>query len=338
MLRGTEDVRVSALDIAEGWYAGALVAALLTSRARRALQTHRSATDLSRQLGWDPRKTAAALQFAYLRTDFLHRDARGRYAVADTYRGRSPALFQLLKFMGAYRESITQLPASLKSSSPAVDPQLYAEAFALIDPRALQPMARQILAYGVRSAVELGAGSAPVLRALCRLDADFRGWAIDASGEMCSAARRRLFEEGRADRVRVLRASLGVFLRRHARPIRDRIDALCLRGVLNAFFWRGDRDCVALLRRLGRAFPGKLAFVSDYYGRLPALQIADRRYQKNILQDLVQVLSRQGIPPADVDAWRRIYARSHCELLDCRDHAIPGGFTFIHVIRLGAHA
>jgi SAM-dependent methyltransferase len=57
-----------------------------------------------------------------------------------------------------------------------------------------------------------------------------------------------------------------------------------------------------------------------------------RIHRETLLQDYVQVLSGQGVPPPDAAAWEAIYRRARCRLV----HAIEDRATtrFIHVARL----
>ena len=94
--------------------------------------------------------------------------------------------------------------------------------------------------------------------------------------------------------------------------VRDGIEALQSSGLLNELFRNDNSQVVRYLKRLKRWFPGRRLFVVDYYGKLTRAPIVGRKYQHTLIHDLIQVLSAQGVPPADLREWIKIYENAGC--------------------------
>jgi hypothetical protein len=56
--------------------------------------------------------------------------------------------------------------------------------------------------------------------------------------------------------------------------------------------------------------------------------------QHAVLQDLVHVLSGQGVPPPDLKSWRMIYRAAACSLKKAHEFHEPGLDWFIHRVGL----
>jgi hypothetical protein len=106
------------------------------------------------------------------------------------------------------------------------------------------------------------------------------------------------------------------------------------RSILNEFFREGPGQVVELLRTLRRSFPGRLFFAVDYYGALSRPGGGTDSYD-GLLQDVVQALSGQGVPPPDLEGWMPIYEDAGCKPIHVYQGSAPGLNWFVHVLELG---
>jgi hypothetical protein len=95
-------------------------------------------------------------------------------------------------------------------------------------------------------------------------------------------------------------------------------------------FTDGHYQAVKWLRGLRQVLPGRPLLIADYYGRLGQKRV--RLSRETLLHDFAQVISGQGVPPANASQWRAIYSRAGCQLI----HIIEDKTTtrFIHILRL----
>jgi hypothetical protein len=90
---------------------------------------------------------------------------------------------------------------------------------------------------------------------------------------------------------------------------------------------------IQLLRVLRDAFPDRRLLVVDYLGRLGRARGGNNDYQA-VLQDLVQALSGQGIPPPDLKGWSDVYEAAGVRLTRVWQGPGSGLEWFIHDIIL----
>jgi SAM-dependent methyltransferase len=186
----------------------------------------------------------------------------------------------------------------------------------------------------LKSILDLGCGPATMLTELCRGNPAFQGWGIDESGPMCKIARERIARAGLKKRVRILHGdarNLGNYIKP---DLRRKIDALQCKGLFNELFRSGNSEAIQYLAKLKKWFPGKLLFVVDYCGKLTRVDAVPRKYQHTLIHDIIQFLSAQGVPPADLKGWAEIYEKAGCVM----EHAVEGDNQgiewFVHMVRL----
>jgi hypothetical protein len=148
---------------------------------------------------------------------------------------------------------------------------------------------------------------------------------------MRRTARARVRAAGLGRRVRILAGDITALAAAVPDAVAAEIRTVTMCDVANELFHAGPAGFVTWLRTASARLPGRLLIVSDYYGRLGQ---PGAPHRETLLQDYVQVISGQGVPPADVRAWQAIYRRAGGRLL----HAIEDRATtrFIHVARLAA--
>jgi len=292
-----------------------------------------SVENLSQSLRLHSGILAALLDFLSRTTDIVKRDKRARYKIDAP---KIPEIvFQIEKFAGAYGPAVRELGGVLVSERHgAIDERALSRAFAEVGAdRVMKEIARQA---GLKCLLDLGCGSAQLLIELAIEDPGFRGIGFEINGEMCKLARKRSRAAGVNSRIRIYEGDgrrFGSVL--SERTLRS-IDAVHGRSFLNAFFRSGTDEAAAVLREMGRLLPDRAAWFIDYYGELGKSWRPLRECQLALLQDVAQIASGQGVPPADAEDWVRIYDDAGCEFSDALQIQHPGIRTFIHQVRFPA--
>jgi SAM-dependent methyltransferase len=345
--------RRTPLDIVEGYYVAKITEFFYSQGLFERLRAGATAEDLCEEFGFDRAAISGLLEFICQRTSLLQRGQvtrrrAGEAAASDcqptilyTFDARHAAFpefgYHLGKFLGAYGPVLTNL--SHCAVNPGRGPEFVDQA---AFGRALQqldvppnPIVRQIVQkLGVKSLLELGCGTGQGLVALAEMDEQIKAVGIDQDPETCALATERMLERGLADRVQVIcgdATKVAELSRTNRLPD---VESVYTRGLLNALFWPSDERAVDCLSQLGALYPGRLLMVEDYYGRLGYMDEAMQGALQAVLQDVVQVLTGQGIPPPTQEAWAATYAKAGCILF----HAFEGHTNelpwFIHLVRL----
>ncbi len=329
--------RRSALEVVEGAYAAALLTYCHRSGVLAHLKDYQAPGTLASALRADPELIAVVFDFLWRTTALLERRPGPRYRLLPIYRSYTALGYHLDKFLAAYSTTLSHLDDIMQSpqrGARLVNGRVLATAFRLADSGAPRAFVRILRKARARTLLELGCGTAPMSRALAKADPSVVAWAVDVNRAMCSAARARVREDGLAGRVRVRQSNIAGLRRAFAASVRARIDTLYAQSLMNAFCSDRRAPALALLRRLRHLFPGRRLFIADYFGRL-ATPMATRRVEiHTLLQDLVQALSGQGIPPAHHAGWVTLYAQAGCRLETAYEGADDGINWFVHGLRL----
>jgi SAM-dependent methyltransferase len=270
----------------------------------------------------DP-QTAMLLEFVRRTSDVLTPSGK----LAPQYRH---SIGQLLDhFVRAYGGALV----GLAGLSRGVDRRALSDAFTGVEDPATPMLASLVAATGARTLLELGCGTAAVLRRLCQDDSRFRGWAVDRDPHMCAAARRagRRFSR----RFRVIQADARSLDRRMPRTQRERVEAILVGSLLNELLFPDGKRCVALLRKLSRLFPGRLLITVDYLGTLTGPAPRRHRANRALLQDVVQAVTGQGVPPSDHSGWTSLYRSAGCTPIKIFEGGRRDGLRwFVHLVQL----
>lgn len=320
--------RHSPFDLAEAFQLSQAAAALHRAGVLADLQTAQSVKQLAAKRCWNAMMLQGVLDYVAARTTLL-RKAGTKFVTTKDYGGE--ALFLLDMYAGAYRRNAASLIELLRRPSRAgtvIDRASYARAFARVADGTLGVTPALVRRLAWTRVVDLGCGSAALLAALALQDPGFTGWGVDTSSSMCLAARKRVRGAALAKRVRIFRGDMRALDAVLPRAVRDAAEALTACNVVNELFANGTQAAEAWLRGLRRLFKGRPLLVADYYGRLGH----GSGTPHTLLHDYAQVISGQGVPPASLTDWRRIYARAGCRLV----HAIDDTSTtrFIHIVKL----
>jgi len=330
----------SALGVVEGYYVAQAVLALHRGGVLKMLEAGRTAAQVAADADYDVEAATAVLEFVYLNTDLLVRAGNREYRLAPKYGAYRALGFHLDKFLGAYGQPMARLEDALRSPRQGrrlVDRKQLAEAFSRAQPDGLGALVEIVRGTGARSLLDLGCGTAALLRQLCRGDAGFRGWGVEVDREMCAVAVERIRAAGLQRQLRIIRGDARELDRSFSAAQRKRVDALLGGSLLNELCRGGGAPAVKFLTRLRRLFPGRPLLVLDYYGRLGRGR-ARPRHRQTLLQDLVQAVTGQGVPPADLAGWRALYLRAGCELVKAYEGEAAGIEWFLHVVELRAEA
>lgn len=314
----------SLFDVFQGHYAAELLLYLRRAGVLESWRQPQTPAALARQTGIAAMDLRLILEFLTATTNVIERDVRGRYAVVNVAYG--DLAFQLEKFIGAYGPCIREFGRA------TLDQKALADAFVEGTKNRTAPAVDLIRDAGLHCIVDLGCGPASLLVQLAAVDSQFRGFGVDATKVMCRVARDAVRERGLERRIKIVHADASDIGKPLSRHLRD-IDGVHCSSFLNEFFGSG-RDPVAVLKRLRQLLPGRPLFVVDYYGELGHRRTSSLQHPVTLLQDVAQVASGQGVPPPDMQAWRRIYRRAGCRLIRAMDFETSHLRWFIHEVRL----
>lgn len=325
------------LEVIEGFYIAQIVHHFYQQGVFERLAPERSGSEVAAEFGYDQKVFGALLNFLYQTTNLLILTRSGNYSLKKRFREYYFLGFQLDKFIGAYGPTLVNLDRSLKSETLGrrfIDRRVQALAYRKIGSPPHPLVLSTVRRLKIRSLLDLGCGPATLLTELCSKDPTFQAWGIDQSREMCEVARTRVAEAGLGHRIRIINAdarNLGTYLRPR---VRAGIQALQSKGLLNELFGHGDKRAVDYLRKLKRLFPGRLLFVVDYYGKLTRVPRIPAKYRHTMIHDVIQVVTDQGVPPADLRGWMAVYFAANCSLERAYEGDDQGVEWFVHVVRL----
>jgi SAM-dependent methyltransferase len=321
-------------ELVEAFHLSQAVAALHELGLFAAVTKPRSAAELAAKFKLDESILRGTLEYVAGRTNLLRKTSAGRFAITRNY---SVALqFFLDLYLGAYGGNATQLQKILRNpklAAATVDRKRHARAFAHVGRASLGALPDIVRQLDFNNMLDLGCGNGELLLDLGRHDSAFVGWGVDANAAMLQLARDRARTAALGSRIRFIEGDCRNPKGAVSESIRLKVHSLTTCHVANEMFRDGPERAVKWLKELRRAFPGRPLLISDYYGRLG--QQRRRRLEKEretLLHDFAQLISGQGIPPADARQWRSIYAQAGCQLV----HIIEDEPTtrFIHIVRL----
>ncbi len=322
--------RWTPLDLAEGLQLAHAAAALHELGLLAAMKKPATVVTLGRAHRVDPEMLRGVLEYLAARTDLV-RKTRSGYSASKQYTGEARFLLDL--YTGAYVGNASQLATLLRKpelAAAAVDRVAHARAFDTAAASSVGPLPAILRQLGFNHVLDLGCGSAAMLRDLAANDENFIGWGLDFNPAMCKVARAHIHNAGLARRIKVFegdgrnpRSSLPA-------DVRTKVRTVTACEFANEMFRGGTSQAENWLRRIRRLFPGRTLVVSDYYGRLGQGVKTTRR--ETLLHDYAQIISGQGVPPPNARAWHDIYRAAGCLLL----HVIEDRSTtrFIHLVKL----
>jgi SAM-dependent methyltransferase len=271
------------------------------------------------------------LRYLTLITPIMEYTSTKGYRLSGDLRDKH-SLFNLEKFLGAYGPVLAAAIIDDCTSAPVtIDHVRLASAFSFLAEGRLSWLANALDDLPTQKVLELGCGSAPVLRELARRSVECSGWAVDSSEDMVKLAEYMVQRQGFEKQISV-----------YHYDIQDVISGLCkpalaakvviLRGVLNSFCSPTPDAMVPVLQELAGRFANSYIVVSDYYSCLKTS--SDAGHLPAMTQDIVQLLSGQGIPPPNGSMWNSLYKAGGLDL--CKrviNKSVPGIRQFVDVLK-----
>jgi SAM-dependent methyltransferase len=321
-------------DLVEAFHLSQAVAALHELGLLAALTTPSSTATLAAKFKLDESMLGGTLEYVAGRTDLLRKTSAGRFAVTRNYTAATQFFLDL--YLGAYGDNAVELQKILRDpgrASTTVDRKKHAQAFAKVGRASLGALPDIVRQLNFNNTLDLGCGNGELLLELGRKNADFVGWGVDANPAMLKLARTRVRAARLQTRIRFIAGDCRNLRAAIPEGVRSKTQSVTACHVANEMFRDGSGRAVQWLKDLRQAFPGRPLLICDYYGRLG--QKKDRRLEKEretLLHDFAQLISGQGIPPANARQWRSIYSQAGCQLV----HIIEDKPTtrFIHILRL----
>jgi SAM-dependent methyltransferase len=325
--------RWQTFDLVEGFHLTQAVAALQDLGVLAMLAKPSTVDELAVKRSLDRDLLRGVLEFVAARTNLLRKSDRDRFVVTRNY--AAEARFLLNLYVGAYGGNAIGLKHVLGNPSGAaamVGRAYYAQAFAAVDGRALGILPEIIRQLGFQQMLDIGCGNGELLLALARGDSDFIGWGIDSNRAMLEVARSRIRQSHLEKRLLLFEGDCRNLRTALTARVRAKINSLAACHVANEMFRLGPKPCIKWLRQLRQLFPGRPLLILDYYSRLGKKSRPGLVERKTLLHDYAQLISGQGIPPANAREWRALYAAARCRLI----HIIEDNATsrFIHLLRL----
>lgn len=320
----------SAFDLAEAFHLSHAVAALHRIGVFAALKRPLTVKQLAARYSLDVELLGGLLEYVAARTDLLRKSGE-RFIAQSSYSPGTRFLLDL--YVGAYGRHAVQIEQLLRDASrreKLIDRARYALAFAELDDAAAGFLPDIIRQLGLNHLLDLGCGSGALLLALAKADAGFVGWGVDSNFAMCRATRARIRSAGLQKRLRVIHGDCRKLDSALPGNMTDSIAAITAGNVANEMFTNGNRSAVAWLRHLRKMFPRRPLLVADYYARLGHTTRSDSG--ETLLHDYAQLISGQGLPPANNAIWRSIYRLAGCQLLEIIEDKTTT--RFIHLVRL----
>ncbi|MYN45771.1 methyltransferase domain-containing protein [Pseudoduganella sp. FT93W] len=317
---------IDELDMAIGrYFAFALVGRMLEAGLYDALSRGAPKKELAATCNMEPHIFDAALHYTVRYSGLIQLDSYGQVALSDFLKSSDTARFRMLKFLGAYNACVTRPGVSNTETG------LLALAYRQLARRAPSQLVSLLAELRPRNVLEIGCGSAPVLRALAVQDTSVSGLAVDNDVNMVALARELVLEQRLSDRITVSVASL-LQLAKCPPTAHAPFDTVVLRSVLNGSFAEGTEP-VRLLSAIASTYQEAQIVISEYLSQLGTSAGAANGSVQTLSHDLIQVFSGQGLPPANLKDWDAIYSAAGVRRLARRvDRSLAGITQFTDIV------
>jgi SAM-dependent methyltransferase len=195
---------------------------------------------------------------------------------------------------------------------------------------------RLLIQLGIHYVVDIGCGGGGLLLDFAELCPSARVWGVDSNPTAVSMARRAATAAGVAERVKFLEGDAFDFSEQLNADAQECAEVIAAFNVANAFFGGTEaRGIRAWLQSLRRSFPNRFLLLGDYYGCLNHnLKGHSHHFRRALIHDVAQVLTGQGVPPENVDAWREILASVGCTLVKAFEGQDDEVAHFVYLIQL----
>jgi SAM-dependent methyltransferase len=331
--------RLTLIEAIEGYYVASVLDFLHREGVLAALAAGDDLASISRSRRFDQDMLAKLLAYASLRCDLVDRvdhDPQPVFRVAAAYREAALPAHLLDQYIGSYGPCLRDPAAALSDDgcgSRQIDRVRHAAAFARDDLGAgMRELIHIVEEFEIKGLLDIGCGGGHLLTDLAQRRSDFFGIGIDANPSVVEIARQRVAKRGLAARVKFVRGD--VFDLTLTEKECSSVHAITAVSLVNALFGRSGPGIDAFLALLQTLLPNRILIVCDYYGRLDAVREDADRFRRALIHDVAQSVSGQGVPPNDLAAWRCIYARSSCEIVQAFEGESAEVAWFIHIVQL----
>jgi SAM-dependent methyltransferase len=237
------------------------------------------------------------------------------------------------KYIGAFGSLV--LVSSLRSpdrvfAKTHVSNDAFVKVFA--SQKSNDPLATLMHRDGMKCVLDLGCGCGQTLFDYVAHGSDNFGFGVDINAGMIAEALRRAKDYQDVDRLKFAVSDSFEFKRVFGQSAVDTIDAVCAASWLNEYFQRGDEGAIRSLKKIKSLLPGRRLYLLDYYSSLGVPESETRTATG--LHDIVQVLTGQGLPPACLEEWCKLYSASEMEVVEVFHGESLGIRWFIHVLQM----
>jgi SAM-dependent methyltransferase len=324
-------------DLVKGYYLGAAVYHLHRLGILALLSQPATAAEVSARLGLNADVLESLLHYLSSYSDILDSVPPGRYVVKETWQQYGDFGFHIDKFIGAYGPLFQNLDATLHRDQPdktLVNHDLLSEALAAMPRDGVATVADIVSQWNAAALLDLGCGPGTLLEYLCASNPAFVGWGVDLSPAMCRRANEALKSSGFSSRATIVCGDCRELHTLLPEAELNRIQAVYGGSIMNEFFGNGNAEAISFLRYLRSILPGRFFFIADYYGKLGRSDCEAQASVHTYNQDLVQILSGQGVPPGNLRGWVSIYEGAECRPQHAYECDADGLQWFVHVVEL----
>lgn len=326
--------RFTHLQAIEGFYVSLILDGFHREGVLAMLKEKAELTLIAAKLRLDESLLRRLLIFVSSRCQVLDSDGHGGFVLNEVE--NSPDLEPLLDlYVGGFGPCLQNLPRLLHHPAEGeqlVNWQRHGDAFSGAQNNAPVWLLDLIESLQVRRILDLGCGGGQLLCGLARRMEDFEGIGIDANANVLAQAKAHAAEEGLSGRLRFHHGDVLAVAGGLSEQDREKVDLLVASSLVNAYFCHRSVD--DLLSGLQTLFPGKVMLITDYYGKLGHGEKDMQGLDYSLLHDLAQLVSGQGVPPPNLEAWKTIYARNSCTLVQAVKARGQGVERFMHMVQL----
>jgi len=339
---GSDSDRIASLSVVDaiaGYYAVKAIDALVVSGAMQALADGGTLKQIAAGFGFDEQALLSVLRYLEKTTDIIElrsHDSSHSATLSRKYRASEVEHLTNL-YVGAFGPCCDRIAEILRGSAKCDLVDLRRHSLAFVSDGPPDPyLPRLLREIRVSRLLDIGCGGGDLLIHMASTDNGFTGVGVDSNREALERARGRCAASSELQsRIEWLECSVLELHRSLSPEVRDGLQALCLRSVLNSLF--SDKSLVKVVGVLGylkEMFPKRILIVADYFAKLREPSCPSGSYRRTLIHDFAQLASAQGLPPAEQSGWETLYSQAQVSLIQAFHYAGDGLDHFIHLLQL----
>jgi len=181
---------------------------------------------------------------------------------------------------------------------------------------------------------DLGCGPGTLVFNVAKTIPQSRCFGIDFSEPMCQAAKEKIQKGDLGNVVKIVKGDVKDVATLLSTEELGSINVLFGGSILNEMFRFGVKEVIDFLKLLHKIFPDETKFiVTDYYGKLGYVNNIDKDHLHNLLHDVCQAVSGQGIPVDNYEKWSNIYKEGGWKVLSTFETSSGGIDGFVHLLK-----